>query len=123
MFVFYSERMAKLINRWIKFKDALKDTELLFPTQRTTMLTAAKFEKNFRFYRERARIKKNITLHTLRNNFGRRFLLNGGYIFMLSKILGHSSVTVTEKAYLDIMTEDIREKYKRFSPLENMKNR
>lgn len=122
-FVFYSERMSKLINRWIKFKDALKDTDLLFPTQRTTMLTAANFEKNFRVYRERARIKKNITPHTLRNNFGRRFLLNGGDIFMLSKILGHSSVTVTEKAYLDITTEDIREKYKRFSPLENMKNR
>ncbi|MDU1053423.1 tyrosine-type recombinase/integrase [Clostridium baratii] len=122
-FVFYSERMAKLINRWVKFKDALKESDLLFPTQRNTILTASNFEKNFRVYRERARIRKNITPHTLRNNFGRRFLLNGGDIFMLSKILGHSSVTVTEKAYLDVTIEDIREKYKRYSPLENMKNR
>ncbi|MBS6006901.1 MAG: tyrosine-type recombinase/integrase [Clostridium baratii] len=122
-FVFYSERMAKLINSWVKFKDALKESDLLFPTQRNTILTASNFEKNFRVYRERARIRKNITPHTLRNNFGRRFLLNGGDIFMLSKILGHSSVTVTEKAYLDVTTEDIREKYKRYSPLENMKNR
>lgn len=42
---------------------------------------------------------------------------------MLSKILGHSSVTVTEKIYLDIITEDIRQKYRSFSTLENMKNR
>ena len=40
---------------------------------------------------------------------------------MLSKILGHSSVTVTEQAYLDVTTEDIRKKYYKFSPLENMK--
>ena len=39
-------------------------------------------------------------------------------LFMLSKILGHSSVTVTD---LDITTEDIRKSYQRFSPLENMR--
>ena len=39
---------------------------------------------------------------------------------MLSRILGHSSVTVTEKAYLDLSTDDIREKYKKYSPLENL---
>ncbi|NRT62732.1 integrase/recombinase XerD [Clostridium saccharoperbutylacetonicum] len=41
-------------------------------------------------------------------------------IHKLSKILGHSSVTVTEKSYLDLMDEDFRKKYQRFSPLENM---
>lgn len=120
-YVFYSITMSKYINRWIKFKDAIKDTELLFPTTRNTQLTASNFERSFRLYVKRAKINKNITPHGLRNNFARRFLLSGGDIFMLSKILGHSSVTVTEKAYLDVTTEDIREKYRRFSPLENMK--
>lgn len=80
-------------------------------------------KKSFKKYVKRAKINKNITPHGLRNNFARRFLLSGGDIFMLSKILGHSSVTVTEKAYLDVTIEDIREKYKRYSLLENMKNR
>ena len=44
-----------------------------------------------------------------------------GDIYTLSKILGHSSVTVTEKAYLDLMDEDFRKRYQRFSPLENMR--
>lgn len=122
-YVFYSITMSKYINRCIKFKDALKDTELLFTTTRCTILTASNFEKSFKKYVKRAKINKNITPHGLRNNFARRFLLSGGDIFMLSKILGHSSVTVTEKAYLDVTIEDIREKYKRYSPLENMKNR
>lgn len=120
-YVFYSQRMSVLLNRWIRYKDSIKENDLLFPTQRTNRgLTTSNFEKNFRGYLKRAKINKDITPHTLRNNFGRRFLLSGGDVFMLSKILGHSSVTVTEKAYLDITTEDIRRSYQRFSPLENM---
>ena len=119
-YVFYSQTLGKIFNRYLKYKDAIKETDLLFPTTRCTQLTASNFERNFRNYRERAKIDKNITPHVLRNNFGRRFLLNGGDIYMLSRILGHSSVTVTEKAYLDLSTVDIREKYKKYSPLENL---
>ncbi len=45
------------------------------------------------------------------------FLLNGGDIFTLSKILGHSSVAITEAAYLDLTDDDLREQYQRFSPV------
>ena len=118
---FFSTTMSKWLNRWIRYKDTIQESELLFPTQRTnTLLTASNFERNFRVYLRRTNIEKNVTPHTLRNNFTRRFLMNGGDIYTLSRILGHSSVTVTEKAYLDLMDEDFRKKYQRFSPLENM---
>ena len=42
----------------------------------------------------------------LRNNFAKRFLMTGGDIYTLSRILGHSSVKVTEKAYLDLDEDD-----------------
>jgi integrase/recombinase XerD len=47
--------------------------------------------------------------------------MNGLDIFTLSKILGHSSVEVTEKAYMDLTDSDLRHRYQSFSPLENMK--
>lgn len=120
--VFYSQTMAKLFQRWIRFKDTYQETDLLFPTHRTnTILSVSNFERNFRVYLRRAKINKVITPHGLRNNFARRFLLASNDIYTLSKILGHSSVTVTEKAYLDLMDEDFRKKYQRFSPLENIK--
>ena len=43
-----------------------------------------------------------------------------GDIYTLSGLLGHSSVTVTEKAYLDINTDDLRAMYQKRSPPENM---
>lgn len=122
--VFYSQTMSRMFQRWLRFKDSMQETELLFPTQRTNgILSVSNFERNFRGDLKRAKINKNITPHGLRNNFARRFLLASSDIFTLSKILGHSSVTVTEKAYLDLMDEDFRKKYQRYSPLENMRDR
>ena len=87
----------------------MQETELLFPTQRTNgVLSISNFERNFRIYLKRSKINKSITPHGLRNKFARRFLLMSSDIHTLSKILGHSSVTVTEKAYLDFMDEDFR---------------
>lgn len=119
--VFFSSQMASLLQRWLKYKDVFTETDIIFPTQRTcTYLSDSNFERNFRIYLKRAKINKNITPHSLRNNFGRRFLLNGGSIFILSKILGHSSVKVTEQHYLDLLNEDIKSKYSAYSPLNNM---
>lgn len=47
--------------------------------------------------------------------------MNGMDIYTLSRILGHSSVTVTEKAYLDLTDQDLRHRYQNFSPIENMR--
>ena len=41
-------------------------------------------------------------------------------LFTLSKILGHSSVHVTEEAYLDLNDEDMRQRYQKFSPVATM---
>lgn len=119
--VFYSPQMAKLLQRWLKFKDTMIETEILFPTQRTnTFISNPNFERNFRGYLKKAGIKKYVTPHGLRNQFARRFLLNNGSLVVLSKILGYSSSKVTEQAYLDIMDEDLRKKYQAYSPLANM---
>ncbi|BDR75783.1 tyrosine-type recombinase/integrase [Clostridium tetani] len=119
-YVFYSYTMSRLLKRWIQYKDRYVESDLLFCVKRGTQLQISNFEKNFSKYIKRARIDKKISPHTLRNNYARRFLLAGGSIFDLSRILGHSSVTVTEKAYADLTTEDIRKNYQLFSPLENI---
>lgn len=120
-YVFFSNTMSNISKSWIQYKDRYCTNEYLFPTKKGTIITASNFERNFRIYKQRAGITKNISPHGLRNNFAKRFLLSGGDIFMLSKILGHSSVTVTEQAYLDVTMTDIRKSYQRYSPLESMK--
>lgn len=82
------------------YKERYFDDEYLFVSSKGNILNVSNFEKNLKKYCTRAKLENNITCHQIRNNFAKRFLLSGGDIFILSKILGHSSVTVTERAYL-----------------------
>ncbi len=117
--VYYSNKMNQILKRWLNFRDKYINSEYFFCTLRGTILDISNFEKNLTKYGKR--IDLEITPHQLRNNFAKRFLMAGGNIYSLSKILGHSSVEVTEQAYLDLTDEDIRKTYLHFSPLVNMK--
>lgn len=119
-YVFFSTQMATELKRWLQYKDRYKESEYVFCTIKGTLLQERSFESNFTNYGERIG-KKEIHPHLLRNNFAKRFLMNGGDIFTLSKILGHSSVKVTEQCYLDLQTEDLKKQYEKHSPLMNLK--
>jgi len=52
----------------------------------------------------------HLSAHDMRHTFGHRFLVAGGDIYVLSKILGHSSVAVTERHYAYLRREDVADK-------------
>ena len=57
----------------------------------------------------RAGIKK-IRFHNLRTSFASNYCMNGGDIFALSKILGHSSVVITQQSYAHLNSTFIHKK-------------
>jgi len=56
--------------------------------------------------------------HRFRHTFAKIFLMNGGDIFSLQKILGHSSLEVV-KMYVNLITSDILDQHRKFSPVDN----
>jgi len=50
---------------------------------------------------------KNARFHDLRRTFGYNLISNGMPIYQVSKLLGHKSVTTTEKHYAPLMVKDI----------------
>ena len=120
-FVFFSVTTARSLQRWMRFKDRYSSGAYLFSGKSGLPFEVHSFESNFKCYLARAGIEKEYTPHALRNNFAKRCLMNGMDIYTLSRILGHSSVTVTEKAYLDLNDRDLRNRYQNFSPIENMR--
>ncbi len=62
--------------------------------------------KKLNIYYNRAGIK-NADVHTLRRTFGSRLVQKGVPIFAVAKLLGHSSVTITEKHYVDLLQSDL----------------
>jgi site-specific recombinase XerD len=70
------------------------------------------------------RVKKlsdvsNIHPHACRHTFSVRYLVNGGDAFSLQRILGHTSLEMTRK-YVNLASGDIKEKHRRFSPMDNL---
>ncbi len=107
--VFFSSKTARELKYWLQYRDRYCDSDFLFPVKQFGFtLQVSDFEKNFVKYCRRAGIKKRVSPHTLRNNFAKRCLLAGMDIYSLSRILGHSSVEVTEQAYLDVTEHDLK---------------
>ena len=106
--VFFSPKTEKALRSWLQYKDRYVESDYLFPVkEHGGSIGVGNFEGNFRKYIARAGLNEEYTPHCLRNNFAKRCLMNGMDIYTLSKILGHSSVTVTEQAYLDINEDDM----------------
>ena len=120
-YVFFSMKTCKNLQRWLQFKDRYSNSKFLFPKKDGLIMEITSFESGFTKYLGRAGINKDYSPHALRNNFAKRCLMNGMDIYTLSRILGHSSVTVTEKAYLDISDKDLCKRYQLYSPIENLK--
>jgi len=114
-FVYFSFKSANEIKQWMRYKDRYSESPFLFPTTRGTQLEIRNYEKALREAGERVGVP--IHPHQLRNNFAKYYILNNGDWFSLCRILGHSSVEVTQKAYLDFTDEEIGRKYQKHSPL------
>ncbi|MBQ6719760.1 MAG: tyrosine-type recombinase/integrase [Oscillospiraceae bacterium] len=118
--VYFSPKTEIVLRRWLQFKDRYVESDYLFPVkEHGGSIGVGNFESNFKKYILRAGLNEAYTPHCLRNNFAKRCLMNGMDIFTLSKILGHSSVEVTEQAYLDLTDDDISKQYHRASPMNN----
>jgi integrase len=63
----------------------------------------------------RAGVAKKLRIHDLRHTFAGLFLASGGDIFKLSKILGHSSVAITQKVYAHLHPDAFADDYSRVS--------
>ena len=53
--------------------------------------------------------------HSLRHTFATEYLRNGGDLYRLSRIMGHSSTRITER-YLHLIVDDLVEEHRRISP-------
>lgn len=69
-------------------------------------------------YNQKKGISKT-SAHLYRHTFAKNWIINGGDIFRLQKILGHSDLTVV-KEYVNMFSNDLAIDFNKFNPLDNM---
>lgn len=59
------------------------------------------------------------SIHLYRHTFAKNWILNGGDIFRLKSILGHSSLDIV-KEYAEMFGADLKRDFDNFNPLDNL---
>lgn len=75
--------------------------------------------RSLMYYNRRRGVEKT-GVHRWRHTFAKNWILNGGDIFRLQKILGHSDMTIVRN-YVNMFTNDVQMDFDEFNPLEKIK--
>jgi site-specific recombinase XerD len=95
----------------------------LFLTASGRSITTDRLRTIIEKYANRAGIEGvRCSPHTFRHTFAISYLRNGGDVFSLQRILGHSSLEVV-RIYVNLAETDVKACHRRFSPADNMEIR
>ena len=62
---------------------------------------------------------KRFHAHLCRHTFATKYLINGGDVFSLQQILGHSSLEMVRR-YVTLASAQVRVQHRKFSPMDRM---
>ena len=84
------------------------------------MITESAMCSIFKRIKEKSGIQgERVSCHTWRHTFAKNYLLNGGDIFSLQRLLGHSDLTTT-KRYLNLNTKEVATQFDKYNPVDNL---
>ncbi len=93
-----------------------EDNDYLFTNMNGQVMTRQGFWKIVKQYALLAKIKKDITPHTLRHSFAAHLLENGAQLTDIKEMLGHSDISSTQ-IYAQIMKNKYASAYKKYHPM------
>ncbi len=109
----------KYINQY-RPQPLTRKVTMLFLSEHGLPLTKSGVQQMLRRYGRTAGVTGvRCSPHTFRHTFAKNYLLNGGDIFSLQKILGHSSLA-SVRIYLNLFAVDLKKQHQHFSPVDNM---
>ncbi len=103
---------------WIQNKDKITNNYFFpgkYKATKGTCISSFGIKEAFQKIKENNNLDNSITFHTLRHSYATEFIKNGGDIWELKNILGHSSINTTS-IYLH-MAENFKDVY---SPLDEV---
>ena len=114
-----SPTLETMLKKYIKEWRGDDPDKYLFPGIGDEQMTTSNLRQSFARYCVNRGVSRT-NLHGLRHNFAKYWVMNGGNIFTLQRVLQHSTLEMTRR-YVRIFGEDLKEDYEKFSALDAIK--
>jgi site-specific recombinase XerD len=105
--------------RYLATRDGLLPTDPLFTSRRRTGLTARGVQQAIARLGRRAGVGTRCSPHTFRHTFARGYLVNGGDVFSLQQILGHTTLDMVRR-YVTLSEADLVARHRSASPADRL---
>lgn len=117
-------KMCKILDEYIAYYRCDDEgmpllDEYLFCSQFGEKLSASAYKKSIAGYNQRHNVNKT-SCHLFRHYFAKNWLMNGGDALSLQKMLGHSSLEMTQR-YTNLYATDLQPKAEAYAPINKQK--
>jgi len=117
----FGSSAQKVLQRYLfryRPKPAYSGIENVFLSVHGTPLTENSIKLVFARLAERSGVHR-LHAHLCRHTFATRYLINGGDVFTLQQILGHSTLEMV-RHYVNLASNHVAMQHQRFSPLDRL---
>ncbi|WP_018924406.1 tyrosine-type recombinase/integrase [Salsuginibacillus kocurii] len=95
-------------------------SDYVFVNQKNERLTENAVQNVFKYLSKMMNFRDvRLSAHTFRHTFAHRYLMNGGDVFSLQKLLRHEKLDMVEK-YLALWGEDLQEQNEKYNPMNHL---
>lgn len=117
-----SKSLKNVLQEYINILN-LRQEDILFPKLDGTKMSYDTLHQNLVNYFKHCKVKMR-GVNTFRNTFATMFIKNGGDIYRLKVLLGHSNIKTTER-YVNLLPLELKDDLLKYNPLDilNKKNR
>lgn len=112
--------LISILTEYLSYRKG-KDEDYLFCTVSADQLTKNAITNTIEKYNQSRGVEKK-SIHLFRHTFAKLYILNGGDIFRLQKLLGHSSIEMV-KEYVEMFSMDLKKDYDSYNPLEQFNSK
>jgi integrase/recombinase XerD len=112
-----SKTLEGVLREYFEYRNGDLD-DFLFCTAWGKVFKVDGFQGSLKKYNLKRGVKKS-SVHAFRHTFAKKWILNGGDIFRLQKILGHSSMEMV-KNYVIMFSDELQQNFEKFNPLDQM---
>lgn len=114
-----STTLEKTLKEYLVYRKPQSEDDAMFCNQFGEPLNYNSLATAIKRYNKSRGVYKT-SLHLFRHTFAKKWILAGGDIFRLQKILGHKSIEMVRN-YVNIYGGDLRNNFDTFNPLDNLK--